>query len=633
MTTNDILKIISLWPGDIPDEKTREKIEKSTGSVFSDQSYQLLKDTLTRQPDHRKWGYAEWRPLIAEPPVSYPNPVVTPKSKVYSWPDGTIRNEPVSLRFRNTNVDNLSDQDKDTIKNIYENGLSPKGDKLETYDERLNCVMAEFGIQKRAAQYWISGLGLKKTPPPKDVKTTDLTASKSRSTEGRFHIFTSAQNATAVNQDVWKSILRHRDLLDSIGGCSLHVIPFRYKNPTSNFQDKEQDWWDERVVPHLDTTRHEIESDLVVLGDVKTQPTATWPLENTQVLSGSASCILAHPKMQMHPLPVLEGEHLKMGYTTGACTHANYTDSIAGKKGEFHHQFGFVVVERATDGEVFTRQVRLTSRGIGTDLIYAITPNGVTEVSECTSLVLGDIHVGDHDPVAIKAAVKFAEKVKPRYTVLHDVFNGHSVNHHEAKNPFKKFENELAGRTLLQEEINEMNDFLSKFKQEILGTQFVVVRSNHDDFLDRYLRTEDWKADVRNARAYMNLSLAIMNGDAPNGCIPYAINREHPDITCLGLDESFKPGKFELAHHGHLGNNGSKGSPKAYSLLPSKSITGHTHAPGSYHGCMVVGTSTKLRVGYNTGASAWRQAHVVEHLDGSAQHILLGPTGNFTTLF
>jgi hypothetical protein len=34
-----------------------------------------------------------------------------------------------------------------------------------------------------------------------------------------------------------------------------------------------------------------------------------------------------------------------------------------------------------------------------------------------------------------------------------------------------------------------------------------------------------------------------------------------------------------------------------------------------------VGTSTRMRVGYNIGPSSWLQSHVIIHKDGRAQHI------------
>ena len=48
---------------------------------------------------------------------------------------------------------------------------------------------------------------------------------------------------------------------------------------------------------------------------------------------------------------------------------------------------------------------------------------------------------------------------------------------------------------------------------------------------------------------------------------------------------------------------------------------GHYHSPQRKDGALAVGTSTKLRVGYNNGPSSWLQSHVIIHKNGKAQHI------------
>jgi hypothetical protein len=88
------------------------------------------------------------------------------------------------------------------------------------------------------------------------------------------------------------------------------------------------------------------------MSDVKIQPTATNPMSGLQGMSGINSCIFGSPKVQMEMIPVLEGNKPKMMVTTGAVTIMNYTDSKSGKKGEFHHTLGFVVVE-ISDKETF----------------------------------------------------------------------------------------------------------------------------------------------------------------------------------------------------------------------------------------------------------------------------------------
>jgi hypothetical protein len=61
-------------------------------------------------------------------------------------------------------------------------------------------------------------------------------------------------------------------------------------------------------------------------------------------------------------------------------------------------------------------------------------------------------------------------------------------------------------------------------------------------------------------------------------------------------------------------------------------VVGDSHVPRRAFGVMYVGTSTKLRIGYNVGASSWRNADVICHLDGKCQQIFyMGDKKEFTT--
>jgi hypothetical protein len=93
------------------------------------------------------------------------------------------------------------------------------------------------------------------------------------------------------------------------------------------------------------------------MSDVKIQPTAVNPMSSMEGLSGINSCVFGAPKVQMEMIPVIEGSQPKMMVTTGAVTLSNYTDSKSGKKGEFHHTLGFVVVEIKDDDTFFIRPV------------------------------------------------------------------------------------------------------------------------------------------------------------------------------------------------------------------------------------------------------------------------------------
>jgi hypothetical protein len=166
----------------------------------------------------------------------------------------------------------------------------------------------------------------------------------------------------------------------------------------------------------------------------------------------------------------------------------------------------------------------------------------------------------------------------------------------------------------------------------------VIDRSNHDDFLDRWLKNEDWKrqSTTKNSLLYMEYSAMLLKQYAKNpykvkGVIPEIINYHYPDFITLGRSDSYKILDWEVGQHGDVGASGSRGSLLQFRKLNTKIIVGHYHVPGRKDGALSVGTTTHLRVGYNIGASPWLQGHVIIHNDGKAQHINF-INGEFTTL-
>jgi hypothetical protein len=329
----------------------------------------------------------------------------------------------------------------------------------------------------------------------------------------------------------------------------------------------------------------------------------------------------------MEMIPVLKGNKPKMMLTTGSITKMNYTDSKSGKKGEFHHTYGFAILEIKDKETFYLRQVTADDKtGAFTDLCYRVD-NGVTKIDSVAAIVLGDLHYGNHDQEVIDATLDLMDKVVPEHVVLHDVFDGYSINHHEMKDPFVQFSKEVHGQNSLQREVDTMLTGLADFQD---FKNVVIVRSNHDDFLDRWLKNEDWKKQPtsKNSKLYMNYSTMLLEqyeNDPENvkGVIPAIINQKYPSYKTLSRDESYRVKNWELGQHGDMGTNGSRGSLQQFRTLNTKIIVGHYHTPGRKDGAMAVGTSTKMRMGYNRGASSWLQSHVIIHNDGRAQHISL----------
>ena len=506
-------------------------------------------------------------------------------------------------------------------------------DKSLSWDERMNTLVKFFGKSERTVRKWCSNkLGFKEKI---EVEPEQYLKAKSKQYDGskkRF-IITFAQNNTPVHSGFMKNIEAYADHIDA----SIHVIAGRYKNPTSiwSTNQEEDEFWADEVLPYLDANRHDIHEYISILSDIKIQPTAVNPMTGLQAISGINSCVFGSPKVQMEMIPVLEGNRPKMMLTTGAVTKKNYTDSKAGKTGEFHHTFGFVIVEIKDDEIFFVRQVTADDKnGSFSDLYYRVEKGSVSKLDSISAAVLGDIHYGHHDQTVLDKTMGMLNVIKPKHVILHDVFDGNSISHHEIKNPFIQYGKEVAGTNDLGKEIDAMLEGLKSFEK---FDNVVIVRSNHDDFLDRWLTNEDWKKQptYKNSRLYMKFSDMLLEqyGTDPEnvkGVIPTVINEKFPKFITLGRSASYRVKNWELGQHGDIGSNGSRGSLLQFRRLNTKIVVGHYHSPGRKDGALAVGTSTKLRVGYNRGASAWLQSHVIIHNDGRAQHINF-IDGEFTT--
>lgn len=530
------------------------------------------------------------------------------------------------MRFKD-----LTDKDKQYFSEIYL-------DKTLKYHNRLNILAEYSGKSPKTMEKWVKLLGLTEKSEVDPPELLEAKAKKFDKKKKRF-IISWAQNNTPVHRAFMSNMEAYAEEI----GADIHIIAGRYKNPTSMFTDKKIDHWNERVLPYLDAARHDIHKYVSIMSDIKIQPTAVNPMTGMQGISGVNSCIFGSPKVQLQMIPVLEGQVPKMMMTTGACTVSNYTDSKSGKKGEFHHSLGFVIVEIKDQDDFFARQVTADDNGNFIDLIYKVEYNGESDGSKGSSTVsknkkisaciFGDMHYGHEDQEVVNKTISALKILKPDHVVLHDVFDGYSISHHTMKDPFEQYRKEVMGTNSLKYEINYMLDELKKFTS---FKNVVIVRSNHDDFIDRWLKNGDWKKQptAKNSLEYMEYSQILLkqyaDGGQVKGVIPELINREFPEFITLGRSDSYMVNGWELAQHGDVGSNGSRGSLHQFRNLNTKIIVGHYHSPGRLDGALSVGTSTKLRVGYNVGASGWLQSHVFIYPNGKAQHINF-INGEFTT--
>ena len=520
----------------------------------------------------------------------------------------------------------LKDNEIKYISDIFTN-------KDMSWDDRIDTIKNFAGITERTTRKWLVKLGLSKTPTVNEPEVLTVAKKREHDQSKKIFLITSAQNATRVHKQLLTNMEVYAEFLDA----EILVIPFRYKNPTSVFtRDQETDeWWDSSITSYLTLNRHDLNNRISVLSDVKIQPTATVPLQGLEGMTGDHSCVVGHPRLELKTVPVMDTTKPKIMFTTGAVTKQNYTDSKAGKKGEFHHTFGFAIVEIKDNETFFFRQVSANDRtGEFIDLFYGVKDGIVSEETTVEAIALGDIHVRHCDPKVTEITFNnFFPKLQPKKVFIHDIIDSESISHHNLKDPFIQHELELEGRNDLAREIDEMIEWLKPLE----SYDTYIVRSNHDEHIDRFLNETDWRkmGTFKNAIPYMEYSLAKLNGKAKNGVVPYIINQHYPKMKCLGYEDNISVKGYLMSNHGHLGASGSRGSKNQFSRLATKTVTGHSHTIGRVGGAVSVGTSTHLKLKYVKGASTWVQAHGIVNRLGKFQHIVFFQTKDgleYTTL-
>lgn len=458
------------------------------------------------------------------------------------------------------------------------------------------------------------------TPPELDV---DL--------EGATRVVvTSAQNNTPVHRPFLAVLKRYAKDTDA----RLVVIPTRYHNPTSHWgaRAQQEEHWADEVQPWLCNQRKRLGPNLVLLADVKTQPTAASPLTGFEGMTGTESAILGHQRMQLRTVAAPTGRMAKLLSTTGAVTRRNATDTKAGRVADFHYFLGAVVVE--LEGKRFHLRQLNAHRKTGefVDLDKHWTARGARRAPPAAALVLGDAHVGSVDPqvdLATFGAGGIVPTLNPRVLVWHDLLDGMAVNPHERADPFLA----VARRGQADDVRAEVERAVRWAVDRTHGRASVVVPANHDSFLRRWLAATDWRTDPTNAAFYLETALASvrsarMTPGGPAYDDPFAHwverCRGKADIRCLSRGESYAVHGIEVGAHGHEGPNGSRGSLRNLSRLGSKIITGHSHTPGIEGGHYQAGTSTLLRLGYNAGGpSSWLHAHVVVYATGARAMLII----------
>jgi hypothetical protein len=443
----------------------------------------------------------------------------------------------------------------------------------------------------------------------------------------RRYILTSAQNNTLVPEKLWENLMALKEFYQA----ELMIGTFTYnKNAYGPMSVKwgtddapEELWYDERLLPYIRDERVELAKGLVWCGEMNILPTAVRPLSELHTYTGMDSGIFPHAKIALKCVATAKSEPPKFNYTTGACTMRNYIKKLAGLRAEFHHTYGALLVEVDVDGVWFVRQLNADSKWRIHDL-DVVAEGGVVQTDvDVEGMVWGDVHTPRTDDQLIEVcwgSGGILDELRPRHQVFHDLLDFYGRNHHEVKNHVKMFKRYVNGQDSVVDEIRAAAAFLDKAYRPWCTS--VVVNSNHDRALERWVVDADYKKDPKNALFYLRATAAwyeaIAKGDTNFLLLEWVMEEAGlvNDTRFLRLDESYTILDIEHGFHGDLGPNGTKGDARSLSHMGRKLTMADKHTAEIHDGVYVAGTSSRLDMGYNHGPSSWSHSHVVLYRNG-----------------
>lgn len=353
------------------------------------------------------------------------------------------------------------------------------------------------------------------------------------------------------------------------------------------------------------------------------------PITGLQRIGGrEGSYIFASPKQFLEYIPA--GNDRVKNYaimTPGACTLPHYYSEVFVSKrlsyiAEHDHTMGAIIVEVEDEDTFHFRQIQAAEDGSFIDLGVEYRADGST-ARVPVNVVLGDIHGVQADLECIRAFSDMiaSNEIAVDKLFLHDIFDGNSINHHII-NIGEKAKRSLEEQGSLVDELRETWNVVNTIRKSLGADETFVVRSNHDEFLDRYLDEGRYVHDPENHYTAVKIAPSLFEDVIP---LKYGFqyvtngNPEIEELTFLKRSDSVKVAGIELGSHGDLGLNGAKSSLNSLEKIYGECVTAHVHSGAIQRGVFRVGTFTKLDLGYNRGPSSWTQTACLVYENGQRQ--------------
>lgn len=419
-----------------------------------------------------------------------------------------------------------------------------------------------------------------------------LEAFQSKVPEGDRILLISYLVKSKVNRPFFKNVQSFAE----INNYRIVVIPLNFINPTTEtgYQKAlEDEWFDPIIVPYLCFEPFTV-GLIAVRADVRINPSNQNPVASVKSFVYTHT-IFGHTSQNMGCKANSVYENPHQIWMTGHCSEFKSVKNLAVKRAEYTARYGFLLIEH---GKI--RNVHATRAGDFVDNSTYYPAKGEPRLSKNQAAILGDIHIGLHDESAIDWVFNKFDDLSISTLVLHDLFDGNSVNPHSCVKEQRSIFKDLG------EEVQETRQWLQAFAED---HEVLLVNSNHHVFIGRWFKEKRGK-DL--TQAELDVYADFIKGGYP-ALFPEAEHIKY-DHRIYGV---------AVGRHGHAGINGSKGSIMSDYKSGQRSIGGHSHEAGIMGGAERVGCLTQIPMGYN-GNQLSTSAHSFAVLseNGKIQHFL-----------
>lgn len=521
---------------------------------------------------------------------------------------------------------------------------------LKIQDLGRRAVAERLGCSEKQARYALEYLRNRpveqpaKAEKPKPVRISSIAEISADIRPGKVHryILTSAQDDTPV----FKPFLDNLHAYAAHLNAPLMVAGYTYQKGLFEDHGAATAVFDPELRDYLVYDRVRLSDELLFVADANVLPTAANPLTGWQTTNGGRHVVVPHARVALESIPRMLDQQPRFAISTGCCTLPSYAPRAAGRKAIQHHTYGALLIEIDTDGEIFFGQLIADERGSFQDLDVLVSEGSVKSGYRVSTIAWGDIHHDQLDQTIAMASwgydrknLRFVktpnllDRLKPFGSFLHDTLDFRWRNHHNIHDPIAMSLMAARGTVSVEREIAEAVAFANGVRRPWCNT--IVVESNHDSAVAKWLRGDEGRYDPENAHTWHRLNAdwhdSIRAANDNFNVTEHAFRKFglSTDIQFSPAGGSIVVSEVEHGLHGDLGIGGSRGSPLQYRRFGRRVTSAHTHSPRIADGSYVAGVSAQLYQGYNVGPTTWAHAHVILYPNGNRAMVIMAADGRY----